>query len=185
MLTAAPAWAHEHFYDVTLSGAGLSASTASGTALVTLDLDLITVRIEATFAGLLGGAVGMQLHCCTALPGSGTAMGALAQPVMPGFPTGVSSGAFDITYDLTEDATYSPGFVVASGGHTSDALNALINGAAAGAMYLSIRSSAFPEGEIRGFLIEQAEVVPEPGTCGLMLGGLAAIGALARQRRGA
>ncbi len=181
--SAAPALAHEHFYDVVLTGAGLSPSTATGTALVTLDLDLVTARVEATFAGLAGTTLGTQLHCCSVLAGSGTAMGAMANTSPAGFPLGAGSGSFDITYDLTDGATYSAAFITASGGMVVDGLNALINGAEAGTVYLSIGSSAFPDGEIRGFLVEQAAAAPEPGTSALMFAGGAALAAWARRHQ--
>jgi hypothetical protein len=174
-----PALAHEHFYDVALTGGGSNPSPATGVALVTLDLDLITARFEVSFAGLVGNSLEVQLLCCSAVPASGTALSALASPSPAGFPVGVHSGSFDITYDLTEAATYNPFFITASGGMVVDALNALINGAEAGTVYLSIVSSAYPGGEIRGLLVEQ---VPETATYALMLAGLAAVGWVARKR---
>jgi hypothetical protein len=176
---AAPALAHEHFFDVVLSGSGISGSPGSGTALVTLDLDLITARVEASFAGLLGTTLETQINCCTAVAGAGTAMAAMASPSPAGFPLGVTSGSYDITYDLTEAATYNPAFIAASGGMVVDGLNALIFGSEAGKAYLSIATSAYPGGEIRGFLIEQ---VPEPASYALMVAGLAAIGWAVRRR---
>jgi hypothetical protein len=183
VLAATPALAHEHFFDVALTGTGLSGSAAVGTALVTLDLDLVTARIEASFAGLQGGALGLQLHCCTAAAGNGTAMGAMANTSPAGFPLGVGAGSLDITYDLTDGATYSAAFVTASGGMVVDGLNALINGVEAGKIYLNISSSAFPGGEIRGFLVEQTAAVPEPDRYLSLLASLGAVSAMALRRQ--
>lgn len=47
---AAPALAHEEIYPVTLAGPPSSAAT--GSALVTFDLDLVTLNIAGSFAGL-------------------------------------------------------------------------------------------------------------------------------------
>jgi hypothetical protein len=183
--SAAPALAlaHEHFHGLTLMDASLSASGTTGMALVSMDLDLITMRVESNFTGLMGGTVGTQIHCCKAAAGSGAAMGAMAGTGLAGFPLGLSSGSFDITDDLADGATYSTPFVTASGGMVVDGLNALINGAEAGKVYLNISSSAFPGGEIRGFLVEQTAVVPAPDRYLSLLASLGAVGAMALRRR--
>jgi hypothetical protein len=66
---------------------------------------------------------------------------------------GGTSGTYDQTIDLTTASSYTPAFITASGGMVSDALNALIFASQAGKSYLNIDTTAFPDGEIRGFLI--------------------------------
>jgi hypothetical protein len=48
-----------------------------------------------------------------------------------------------------------------------------------GLTYLNVHTSAFPGGEIRGFVVQ----VPEPETYALLLAGLAIIGIAMRKRR--
>jgi hypothetical protein len=57
----------------------------------------------------------------------------------------------------------------------------MLAGINAGKAYLNIHTSTFGGGEIRGFLVP----VPEASSWAMMLGGLAAVGALARRRRAA
>jgi hypothetical protein len=174
-----PAVAHEEIYRVTL--AGVAGAGATGSATITFDLDLVTLNVAGSFNALGGPSTGLAFHCCAATAGSGSAAAALAATTPPGFALGVSSGPFDITYDLTQGSTYSPSFVAASGGAVSDALNALIAGAAGGAAYISIASTQAAGGEIRGFLV--AVPVPEPATYAMMLAGVAAVAGLARRRK--
>ena len=173
-----PALAHEEIYQVTLAGA---TSPAAGSVLVTFDLDLVTLNVAGSFTGLGSASTGLAVHCCVATAGSGTSAAALAATTPSGFTFGVSSGSFDVTYDLTQGSTYSPSFVTASGGTVSDALNALAVGAADGMAYISIGSAQFAGGEISGFLV--AVSVPEPATYGMMFAGLIAVGAMTRHRK--
>jgi hypothetical protein len=69
-----------------------------------------------------------------------------------GFPTGVQSGTFSITLDLTQSSSYNPSFITASGGTVAAAEAALTSGIAAGQTYLNIHTNVFPGGEIRGQL---------------------------------
>ena len=72
-VAAMPAAAHEQFYATTLSGANenpANASFGSGAAVVTIDLDLLTMRLQTTFAGLTGNVTASHIHCCTAAPGN-------------------------------------------------------------------------------------------------------------------
>ena len=155
--------AHEFEYAAVLRGPSESppnASPAAGTVLITLDLDVITMRVEASFAGLTGNVTAAHVHGLTTTPLTGTAGVASLNPTLPSFPLGVTSGVYDHTVDLTDASGYSAAFITASGGTVSDALNALTFGMADGKTYFEIDSTAFPGGEIRGFLT----LVPEPGS---------------------
>jgi len=177
---AGPATAHEQAYSVLLSGpaeAPPNASPGHGSGTVLFDLDVVTMRVQLTFAGLVGPTTASHIHCCTAVPGTGTVSVATTLPTFTGFPLGVMSGSYDHTFDMTQASSYNPAFVTAKGS-VSGALNALLAGAASGSAYLNIHTSSFPGGEIRAFLVP----VPEPSTWALMLGGIGVLGWLARRR---
>ncbi len=178
---ALPATAHETVYKATLNGASEAPPNVSpgfGTATVTFDFDAVTMRVETSFSGLLGNTTASHIHCCTAVPGTGTAGVATTTPTFPGFPLGVTSGSYDHTFDMSLASSYNPAFITSHGGTISSAMNALIFGLDAGETYLNIHTSAFPGGEIRGFLV----AVPEPSTYALMLAGLGLAGLAARRR---
>lgn len=165
-------------YTTALTGANenpSNASPATGTALVTIDELLMTMRVEVTFAGLIGGnASAAHIHCCTAAPANvGVATG------LPGFP-GTTSGAYDHLFDMTNSSVYSAAFLANFGGGTAaGAFNALVLGLDSGMAYLNIHNAAYPGGEIRGFL----HAIPEPQTYALMAVGLVALGWVTRRRR--
>lgn len=169
-------------YTTTLSGAAEAppnASPATGWARVTLDDVAHTMRVEASFADLLGATTAAHIHCCTPTAGTGTAAVATSTPSFVGFPLGVTSGFMDATYDMSLASSYRAAFITASGGTTAGAEAALFQGIDDGLAYFNVHTTSVPGGEIRGFL----QPVPEPSTYALMLLGLAAVGAVARRRR--
>jgi hypothetical protein len=180
--TALPAVAHEQSFTAVLTGANEAPPNASGgdgAAVITFDLDLFTMRVQTTFAELTGNVTASHIHCCTTVAGVSTAGVATQTPTFTGFPLGATFGSYDHTFDMTQASSYNASFITANGGTVSTAFTALYNGALAGKAYLNIHTSFAPGGEIRGFLV----AVPEPSTYGLMLGGLAAVGWVARRKQ--
>jgi hypothetical protein len=147
--SATPATAHEFMTRAILKpDAAANKSLGAGTILITLDLDLITMDVDAQFADLASPSSSASIHGVTLLPHVGSAIE--AAPV-PGFPSGVTTGGYSSTIDLTVASSYSSGFITAGGGTVGQALNALIFGLLDERMYASIATNLFPSGEISGF----------------------------------
>jgi hypothetical protein len=151
-----------------------NASTATGSATVTVDTVANTLHVDETWTGLTGGpATGAHIHCCA---GPGVA----AQVALPfnTFPA-TTSGTFSFTYDLTLTGTYTAGFLTSGGGTAAGAEALLLTSMANGQTYTNIHDAQFPGGEIRG----QLAAVPEPGTMALAGAGLLGLIAAIRRRR--
>jgi hypothetical protein len=173
-------------YDAVLLGpseAPPNASPGTGFAEIVIDDVLQTMRVIATFSGLAGTTTASHIHCCTAVPGAGTAGVATQVPNFLDFPLGVTSGSYDHTFDMSLASSYNPAFVTANGGTVSSAFSALLAGLDDGEAYYNIHSSVFPGGEIRGFL--QVAAIPEPSTWAMMLLGFFGIAMTYRRRKGA
>ena len=151
-----------------------NASPGTGFAKVSFDMVAHTMRVEASFMGLLSPTTVAHIHAATAIPGVGTAGVATTTPTFAGFPAGVMSGSYDNTLDMTMASSFRGAFITANGGSPASAEAALYSSLLAGTAYLNIHTTAFPGGEIRGFL----QAVPEPtsigslaiGAVGLLLG---------------
>ena len=156
-----------------------NASPGTGYALVTIDTDAHTLRVQATFSGLLGTTTASHIHGPTDDPFVGKAGVMTQTPSFFGFPVGVTSGTYDQTFDLASAGTYNSAFLnnAANGGSEASAEAGLAHALADGKAYLNIHSSVFPSGEIRGFLAP----VPDGGMTVTLL--LSSVGMLAGARR--
>lgn len=160
-----------------------NASPGTGFATVTIDPVAHTLRVEASFSGLLGLVTMSHIHVING-PGDANiadTVGPVATttPTFLGFPAGVTSGVFDATFDTTLASSFRAGFITDAGGIAAAEL-ALFNGITDGRAYLNIHSNIFPGGEIRGFL--QPTAVPEPSAMLLVGTGLLAMFARRRMR---
>ena len=160
LAAAAPAHAGLISFTAMLNGAAETTpntSTAFGSATVTFDDIASSIRVILSFSGLTAPATAAHIHCC-ALPGAnaGVALG------LTGFPL-AAAGAYD--------NTFTSGFSV---GHT---FATLLANAEAGRTYLNVHNSNFPGGEIRG------QLVPEPGSLALLIGGLGLLALRLRRRQ--
>jgi hypothetical protein len=179
---ATPALAHTSIYGAPLLGSSETPAvitTGNGWGRVTIDFDLFTMRVEASFADLIGNVTASHIHCCTSVPLTGNIGVASQTPSFGGFPTGVKAGTYDRTFDMTLSSSYNAAFITNNGGTVGTAFNALVAGLDGGRAYLNVHTSSFPGGEIRGLLVP----VPEPETYAMMLGGLGLVGWAARRRR--
>jgi hypothetical protein len=182
LLTPLPSYALE--FTAVLTGPAESppnASPGTGSADVIIDPLAHTMHVDVVFSGLTGTTTASHIHCCTAVPGTGTAGVATMVPTFVGFPLGVTSGTYDNTFDMTLSSSYNPSFIAANGGTPASAEVVLDAGIIADEAYLNIHSTAFPGGEIRGFLTPAA--VPEPATFGLLALGITTLGVGLRRRR--
>jgi hypothetical protein len=159
-------------------GPEAAGATGTGSVLLQFDEAANTLSIDANWSGLSGVTTVAHIHCCTALPGTGTASVAVTPGTLPGFPAGVSAGSYSIELDLSALGTYTGGFLTNFGGGTAaGAEAALLAGLRSGVAYFNIHSSTFGGGEIRGF----PSAVPEPMT--LSLFAIALLGLFFSQRR--
>ena len=181
LMLSAVAKADQLVFTTTLTGAQEVPPTGSpgiGSALVTLDTATNLLTVNVSFAGLGSPTIASHIHCCT--PPGANAMVATTVPTFPGFPLGVTTGTYLMTFDLTLASTYNPAFITAHGGTVAGAQAAFIAGLTSGQTYFNIHTSQFPGGEIRG----QLQAVPEPASLLLLSTGIvAAAGTLRKYRK--
>jgi hypothetical protein len=163
-------------YTADLNGASEVPAVATlGTGFAEVDVDTTanTMHVHVTFSGLTSGTMASHIHAA-APPGS-NAMVATTTPTFPNFPLNVTSGTYDMSFDMTLASSYNPQFITTNGGTPASAEAALFAALANDQAYLNIHTSMNLGGEIRGWL------TPEPSS--LVLGVLGALGVAIFTRR--
>jgi hypothetical protein len=178
LLFGATAFGAPISYSAILNGQNESppnASTGTGFTFVTIDTDAHSLFVSVNFAGLVGTTTTSpsHIHCCTDVPFVGR-VGGGATEIFPGFPIGVTSGSYSMSFDETLLANFNPAFVAENGGTAAGAEAALALGLAQGRAYLNIHTTFLLGGEIKGFLVPAA-AVPEPASFLLAGASLAAV----------
>ena len=141
-------------YTALLSGpAEAPPNNSPGTGWAKVTLTGTSMSVETSFSGLLSPVSISHIHATTALPLTGTAGVATPLPSFPGFPSAVTSGTYDMTFDMTLASSYSAGFLSANGGTPASAFIAFKSALDNSRSYLNIHTTMFPGGEIRGFLV--------------------------------
>ena len=162
-------------YSATLSGASESPPNSSpATGSATFDFDTIThsLTMSINFSGLVGTTTVAHIHADTAVAGTGTAGVASG---LTGWTTGLNSGTYTNTINLLSTSSYSSAYLAAHGGTAASAETDLLSAMSIGKAYLNLHSTAYPGGEIRGFINQ----VPAPG----MLALIGMCGVLTARRR--
>ena len=134
-------------------------SPGTGFVLAIFDPTTHIFDLHVTFSGLTGTTTAAHIHAPTDVPFTGVASVATQVPLFVGFPTGVTSGTYDNTFNTLDLSFYNPSFVTANGGTAAGAEAAFTAALDAHQAYFNIHTTSFPSGEIRGFL-----QVPDTGT---------------------
>jgi hypothetical protein len=132
-------------------------SPGTGTALVELDPALDDLRVSVSFSALRSPTTIAHIHCCAA-PGVSAGV-ATTLPSFAGFPAGVTSGTYEMTFDTSVESTFNPTFIASNGGTPAGAEAALLAGLNSGTAYFNIHTMMFPAGEVRANL---SLVAPQP-----------------------
>jgi len=180
VLPSTSASAAEFIYSGILTGdqeVPVVLSPGIGSATVTYDDLLHTMRVQVSFSGLLGTTTASHIHVRVGDPPAVSGGVATQTPTFGGFPLGVQSGTYDHLFDLTQAASWNAAFIASNGGTAAGAESAFALALQQGRAYLNVHTNLYGGGEIRANLA----AVPEPAAWAMMLVGFLGLGAAMRR----
>ena len=157
-MCAPSALAHHFRYTADLKGSTVSpptGSTALGHVVVIIDEDLHKMQILTEFNGLAGAVTEAHLHGPTAEVFAGTADIITPSPRPPAFPpASLRAITFHRSSTSNPRRRLIPRSWPPTGLSVTDPMQALFDALDAGKAYFDIHTTAFPDGEIRGFVVD-------------------------------
>lgn len=153
-------------------------SPATGVATLFYDTADNTYDFSMSVFNLTGPATAFHIHGAATATETATVRVGLDSAPFVNLKSGgtLLVGGSGVAAPALIAATASSG---TNAGHPAMSFLEMLQGQLA---YVNVHTAMFGAGEVRGQLVQVA-VVPEPGTYALMLGGLAAVGFLARRRK--
>lgn len=139
----------DRFLGTLSGGAANPPNLSAGTGPVEMLLDpfVHSLSIDLSFSDLTVSATSAHIHCCAIPPTSvGVAISFYS------LPTGVTSGAFQQVFDLTNAGTYTGGFITSHGGSAAGAEAALVEALRLGTAYTDVHTAIYPAGEVRAYV---------------------------------
>ena len=182
-MLASSAFAATTTYNAIANGPAEAVPVASpGYSIATIVIDDVanTLYVSSPFQNLLGNTIGAHIHADLPEPFRG--IGPVAVE-LAGFPRGVSSGNYEMTFNLLDPSIYGSVFLSDNGGSVTSARNSLLTDINDNRAYLNLHTDLYPNGESRGFIV--AMPVPEPSSYAMMAIGLAGVGVMVRRKQNA
>ena len=129
-------------YNVTFSDVGEAQASPGATGSGTVSYDNVSqsLTLSASFSGLLGPVTQSHIHV-SPTPFTGSGGIGVTSPSLPGFPTGITSGTYANTLNLTLTSSYNASYLANNGGTAASAEIAFAAHAAAGRAYWNIHTT--------------------------------------------
>ena len=128
-------------------------NNSSGTAKAQLTINSYAdARIQGEFSGLSGASTSLQIYIRHGSGGSAQVQALTSAQSTNTFPTGKFSGSFNVFFPLHDAANFDEGYLSSYSSNAMRATNAFIDALDNGMVYMAIQTTAYPQGEVAGYL---------------------------------